>query len=265
VDGEQSHDNTVLTAITVSLFHHPHSLFILIFPQALNVVIRMEPTMKYPFNIRSFFTDRETKDIGSGLVLWRGYFQSVRPAIGKMLINVDISTGTMYKAGDLLKLCLEFIGKQDPNALSPRRGFPDRERLRLQRFISGIRFITSHPDRSGRVRQNPRVIKKLSQAGASNLSFTMREGGTMTVADYFKNTQNRPLRFPDVICAEVGSGALIPLELCTVLPGQIMRKQVPPEKTKDVLEFATMKPADRLRSIKNGLGVSFSNFACFVD
>jgi eukaryotic translation initiation factor 2C len=221
--------------------------------------------MKYPFNIRSFFTDRETKDIGSGLILWRGYFQSVRPAIGRMLINVDISTGTMYKAGDLLRLCLEYVNKQDPNALAPKRGFPDRERIRLQRFISGIRFVTNHPDRTGQVRQTPRVIKKLSQAGASGLTFTMREGGTMTVADYFRNTQNRPLRFPDVICVEVGSGALIPLELCTVLPGQIMRKQVPPEKTKDVLDFATMKPSDRLRSIKNGLGVSHYYICAFLN
>lgn len=54
---------------------------------------------------------------------------------------------------------------------------------------------------------------------------------------------------------QVGSGALIPLEVCEVLPGQIMRKQVPPEKTKDVLEFATKKPAERLNSIKASLGV----------
>jgi eukaryotic translation initiation factor 2C len=30
-------------------------------------------------------------------VLWRGYFQSVRPAPGRMVINIDISTGTMFK------------------------------------------------------------------------------------------------------------------------------------------------------------------------
>ena len=35
-----------------------------------------------------------------------------------------------------------------------------------------------------------------------------------------------------------------------------MRKQVPPEKTKDVLEFATKKPNERLGSIRNGLGVA---------
>ena len=53
----------------------------------------------------------------------------------------------------------------------------------------------------------------------------------------------------------MGSGALIPLELCMVPPGQIMRKQVPPEKTKSVLDFATKKPADRLKSITSGLEV----------
>ncbi|EEB99315.1 hypothetical protein MPER_01027, partial [Moniliophthora perniciosa FA553] len=53
----------------------------------------------------------------------------------------------------------------------------------------------------------------------------------------------------------VGAGALIPLELCHVPPGQIIRKQVPPEKTKDVLDFATKRPEDRLNSIKNGVHV----------
>ncbi|KZT20385.1 argonaute-like protein [Neolentinus lepideus HHB14362 ss-1] len=238
LEGKQSHDNAVLTAIT-----------------ALNVVIRMEPTLKYPFNVRSFFTDKETKDIGSGIILWRGYFQSIRPAIGRMLINVDISTGTMYKSGALLDLCLEFVGRPGQHlALAPRKGFPDRERLRLQRFISGIRITTNVPGQNTQSRM-PRVLKKLSTAGASDLTFTMREGGTMTVAEYFQRTYNFRLRYPEVLCAEVGSGALIPLELCFVPPGQIMRKQVPPEKTKDVLDFATKRPEDRLQSIRNGLSV----------
>jgi eukaryotic translation initiation factor 2C len=34
-----------------------------------------------------------------------------------------------------------------------------------------------------------------------------------------------------------------------------MRKQVPPEKTPSVLEFATKKPESRLNSIKEGLKV----------
>ena len=167
--------------------------------------------MKYPFNVRSFFTDRETKDIGGGLILWRGYFQSVRPAIGRLLINVDISTGTMYKPGPLLDLCLDFFGRPGQyNLLSPRQGMPDRERIRLQRFITGIRIMTTYSGE--RVRKTPRVVKKLSSAGASDLSFTMRDGTTMTVAQYFQKLLNRPLRFPGNICVEV----CVPL-LCFLL------------------------------------------------
>jgi eukaryotic translation initiation factor 2C len=46
------------------------------------------------------------------------------------------------------------------------------------------------------------------------------------------------------------------MELCSVPSGQIMRRQVPPEKTRDVLEFATKKPSDRLESIRRGLQAS---------
>jgi eukaryotic translation initiation factor 2C len=166
----------------------------------------MEPTLNpdYAFNIRSFFTDRETKDIGNGLVLWRGYFQSIRPAVGRMLINVDISTGVMYKAGSLLELCRDFIGHRDFNALAPRRGFPDRERVKLQRFITGIRVFTRNPETGLVDKSRSRIVKRLSNAGANDLTFSLREGGQMTVAQYFARTYKRPLRYPDVICAEVG-------------------------------------------------------------
>lgn len=200
VQGKSSHDNSVLTAITVC----PHLLLrdlSSFWSQALNVVIRMQPSLSWPFNVRSFFTDRETKDIGSGLVLWRGYFQSVRPAMGRMLINIDISTGTMYRPGRLLDLCLQFIGRDKPMTLAPRHGFPDRERLRLQRFITGIRVLT--PGGTPGKEQTPRVIKKLSPAGANSLTFQTKDGRSMTVADYFRVTLNRPLEHPDVLCVEV--------------------------------------------------------------
>lgn len=234
IEGEQSHDNTVITAIT-----------------ALNVVIRMEPTMSYPFNVRSFFTDKETKDIGGGIQLWRGYFQSVRPGIGQMLINIDISTATMYKSGRLINICLEFLRKSNPAALA---NIPDREFLRLNKFIAGARVITRTPGDAGRP-PHARVIKRLTRGSARNEEFTLREGGKSTVAQHFHKIFNRPLQFPDLFCVEVGSGAKIPAEMCSIPPGQIMRKQVPPEKTKDVLDFATKRPGDRLQSIRNGLSV----------
>ncbi|KAF8888340.1 argonaute-like protein [Infundibulicybe gibba] len=232
IQGQQSQDNQVLTALT-----------------ALNVVIRMDPTAKYPFNVRSFFTPEGKKPIGGGIELWRGYFQSVRPTIGRLVVNVDIATGMMFKPGPLIDLCLEVLGRPGMTNLLRGGGLPDRERVRLQRFLTGVRITTTNTPGAAR------VLKKLTPAGANTLTFEMRDVGHITVADYFRNQVNRPLRLPELVCAEVGSGALIPLELCVVPPGQIMRRQVPQDKAADVLAFSTMRPAERLESIKKGLGV----------
>jgi eukaryotic translation initiation factor 2C len=237
VKGTYGQDNQVLTAI-----------------MALNVVIRMEPNSRYPFNVRSFFTNQEVKNIGAGIELWRGYFQSIRPGVGRLLLNVDISTGMMYKSGPLIGLVLDFFGRNDPNILSPASGFPDRERLRLQRFLAGVRITTPHTN--GTRPAHARVVKKLSTAGANSISFTMSTTNqTLTVAQYFHNLFNRPLRYPGILCVELGSGALVPFELCVVPEGQIMKKQVPSDKTKDVVEFATKKPHERFNSIRDGLGI----------
>lgn len=168
----------------------------------------MAPNLRYPFNVRSFFTDNETWDIGGGIVLWRGYFQSVRPAIGRMLINVDISTGAMYMPGPLIDLALAVLGRPgNPNALAPRQGLPDRERLRLQRFITpGLKITTSHGPRD-RQRPRPRVVKRLSKDGARDCTFDLN-GQQTTVAEYFRGILNRPLRYPDVICVEVCASLL---------------------------------------------------------
>ncbi|KAJ6597530.1 argonaute-like protein [Mycena vulgaris] len=194
IKGQQSQDNTVNTAL-----------------MALNVVIRMEPSQALPFKGRSFFTSDGSRQIGGGLVLWRGYFQSLRPALNRMLINVDISTGVMYQPGPLM-------------------------------IIAGMRVETQ--DSAGVSRA--RVVRKLSQVGANEFTFTTREGRRMTV-----------LKYPRLLCVEVGQGAAIPLELCRVLPGQLVRKEFPDEKEKkaQLMKFASMHPQDRLASIHTGLGV----------
>ncbi|KAJ7851155.1 PAZ domain-containing protein [Mycena olivaceomarginata] len=186
----------------------------------------MQPKLSYPST--SAPSSRTTRPRALALV---SSF-SVRPGIGKMLINVDISTAIYIcfplpclcfihlplDQGPLLRLCLEFMGKNHPSELSPTHGLPDRERLCLQRFSCGIRILTTHCGPDGKKHTTLCALKKLSTAPANKLTFTMRKGQSMTIADYFQRTQNKPLQFPDVIWAEVGSGALVSLELCDVPP-----------------------------------------------
>lgn len=87
----------------------------------------------------------------------------------------------------MIDLCLEALrrpGRPElhPEQLAPRSGFPERERLKLQRFLSGIRVVTNQKDETGRLNSTPRVVKKVSSAGANDLKFQLRDGETMTVA-----------------------------------------------------------------------------------
>lgn len=168
----------------------------------MNVVIRMEPSLKYPFNVRSFFTDREQKDIGSGIVLWRGYFQSVRPAIGRMLINVDISTGAMYKPGPLLRIAAEVMG---PSYNLTRLTGDPRSRVKLQRFLSGVRIVVEVPGQPQTGRRPPRVVKRLTAHSAKDLKFTNRQGQVQSVEEYFQQVHNYQLRHAQLPCVEVSS------------------------------------------------------------
>ena len=106
-----------------------------------------------------------------------------------MFTNIDITTGAMYKEGSLLTLCLEVAnrGMQNVNVLSPRSGLPDRERLRIQRFIQNIKVTTDHgPPPPNGVNRPPRIVKKLTKEGARDLSFTSDSGAPITVAAYFR-------------------------------------------------------------------------------
>ncbi|KIM43534.1 hypothetical protein M413DRAFT_25887 [Hebeloma cylindrosporum] len=216
--GQLSQDNAVLTSI-----------------MALNIVVRMSPNLAFPFNSRSFFTPENKRSIGGGMEIWRGYFQSIRPSQDRMYLNVDISSAVMFKEGPLIE------------RLSGER-LNDRDRFFLQRFLATLKV-------SVRGQSRIRPIHKLTAQGANKTIFTLRQGSTMSVADYFRNVLNTRLVYPDVICVEFASGAQIPLELCSVSRGQLMRKQIPADKTKPVLEFSKLRPEERLNSIRHGLEV----------
>lgn len=103
----------------------------------------------------------------------------------------------MYKAGSLIDLILEFTKQQSIQRLG---NIPTRERLRLQKFLSGLRIEVKSALNPGT--SVMRTIKKLSQAAAHTLTFTSRDGRVSTVSEYFRR-QNCPLKYPNLPCVEV--------------------------------------------------------------
>ncbi|KAG8898432.1 hypothetical protein FRC01_010915, partial [Tulasnella sp. 417] len=125
IQGQMSHDEMILTTLN-----------------ACNVAIRMQPIQDHPFNARSFFTRTELRDMGRGVELRRGYFQSIRPAIGRMIINLDISSAAFYKPGPLIKLCLDYLGRSpesDPTPVLTATRFDPRVKRDLLKFIRNLK------------------------------------------------------------------------------------------------------------------------------
>ncbi|KAL1687769.1 Piwi domain-containing protein [Schizophyllum commune] len=219
--------------------------------QALNVALRTEPMQNLPFNTRSFFTPDGKKTLPGGLELWRGYFQSVRPVIDKLVANVDISTAIMYQEGTLINLCLKHLNLP-PNNASALANLDNRQLYSLKRFLSGLKVTTG-----GQTAQRPpRAITGMRREAANKTMFNLRRDGetdtTISVAEYFKKL-GRPLRHPNLPCVEVSSGkVLLPLEICHVPAGQFWRGQVLPELTAEMVKFSTLNPTARFDAIQRG-------------
>jgi len=78
--------------------------------------------------------------------------------------------------------------------------------------------------------------------GANAIMFNMEGVGLISVAQYYHRTYNYGLQFPDLLCVEIGNGAFVPFELCDVVPGQIMGKELPSDETKDMVGFDQLIP-----------------------
>ncbi|PBK62796.1 hypothetical protein ARMSODRAFT_1024562 [Armillaria solidipes] len=195
--GQQSWDENVSTALT-----------------ALNIVLRMEPSLNHPFRVRSFFNDKIKAPLGNmPLEAWQGYFQSVRPALNRLIVNLDISTGVMFKPGSLVETCVEFFSGyrrgEDANKWLRAQSVPLMQRRRLQTFLFGVK-VEAQTAAGGKKLV---TIHKLTERDAASTMFTPTDGAQTSVA-------------------QTPKGAVIPLERCYIVPGQLCRAELNPDATR---------------------------------
>ena len=111
---------------------------------ALNVLLRHEASIKHATKGASIYpqptADADRFVIMGGIEMWRGYFSSLRPAPGKLIVNVDSTAMAFVQTGDLVKVrkaankvalirqvCCAFANMSDPARLAQLT-----DRLRLQ-------------------------------------------------------------------------------------------------------------------------------------
>ncbi|KAJ7123370.1 Piwi domain-containing protein [Mycena epipterygia] len=230
--------------------------------QALDAALRMKPLSYLPTDKerRIFYTPNEVYAAGSGVILWRGYFQSLRPAMSRLLVNIDISSTAMYQHGRLTDLARQFLGERNIITLAGMLN-QAKHRENLAQFITGVRVQWT---RIGSHDTMVRAVKGLGDTSADQQTFTRRDGRKTTITEYFYETTNTRLLYPGLPCVqvgkpEVGKGAWIPMELCTVPGGQPLRPSSAPELVDKLnqnrMSFGVKGPAERLSLVKKGLQV----------
>ncbi|KAF9214952.1 Eukaryotic translation initiation factor 2C [Podila verticillata] len=219
--------------------------------QALDVLIHHEPSMLYRAFGRSFFTPEGCKPLDGKLDVWRGWFTSVRPAPGRMMINVDITASAFYQPLPVIQMAIKILGFRTPNDLSQATA---NNWHKVEKSIRGLRVRLLHaPHREG-------TIKGLTATSAMNTKFSkdvIQPDGTVTtqetnVAAYFNETYSRTLLYATTRCLIVRRMAL-PLELCTIVEGQRYGKKLDEFQTAEMIKFTTLNPTARANEIKKGL------------
>ena len=105
---------------------------------------------------------------------WRGYFSSIRPAPGKLILNLNTTVQPYFLPGNLPALCAALLGLKDPyqlGNLSPKRVIP------LNRFLKNLDIkVTERVD--GRVHRFK--IREFSEMPADVRTFDL-DGRSITV------------------------------------------------------------------------------------
>ncbi|KAK5174216.1 uncharacterized protein LTR77_001296 [Saxophila tyrrhenica] len=217
------------------------------------------------------------RDLGKGLLAYRGYYSSVRPSIGRLLVNINVTAGAFYQPFaviDLLRasgipfqqlgLCEAFIRMLKVRAVYKVRGQPDMVKIKtIVGFAPGPG--RDRPNRGPRFGDARAVHFDLNTKDANgNTSQTRR----ISVFDYWKDERGIVIQRPELPVLNVGTPKdpqYMPMEICQVLPGQQYKRMLQGPQTTEMLTFAARKPADNAMSIAGTPGSGLKVFGLAGD
>ncbi|KAG4427462.1 hypothetical protein IFR05_017056, partial [Cadophora sp. M221] len=226
--------------------------------------------------------------LGGGLESLRGYFLSVRPATGGLLLNVNVTHGVFFEPERLDKLFPK-LGTGNKTTLAKKltklrvrvTHLPAKKSKKNQdvpriKSICGFALTTD-----GRSEEHPPKVT-VNYAGPTQVSFWLsdtppgaaapaagpkttgksKKGGSqmgglptnqyITVYAYFQKKYPQIQisdRNPVVNVGNREHPMYLPAEVCVVLPGQPIGRRLSPLQTQEMITFACRKPWENANSI----------------
>lgn len=214
--------------------------------QCLDVVMRSVPVLTTSTIGSSFFSGQRRVPLDAGTDIWLGYHQSVRPAHGRMLVNIDCAAAVYYKAQPLLEFARNIL-KSRPESISVQA----RNQLRSE--VIGLKIEVTHrgnQKRKYRIRDVSRVNAFQHEFEIENDDGTTKKSN---VAEYFESRYGMKLRYPNMPLIEVGSRKRpihLPIEVCHIKGGERVNKKLQPAQTATMIKATAQKPHIRTSSIE---------------
>ncbi|KAK2871996.1 hypothetical protein FQN49_002632 [Arthroderma sp. PD_2] len=223
--------------------------------QALNVIFahypNESPNTQFLGQSKHFplGDEKNKKEIGAGLDAIRGFFHSVRPSTGGLLLNLNVSTGAFYNDGTLHGLVCKF--DQSRRLTGSFRAFE------LDRFLRKLRVKTSYSKDGGRqVRTIQSLTRRDNVAGSiDTVRFEWSSGGRrreISVKDYYLQAYGINLTQSEQIVVDVGTkekAVYLPAELCYVVSGQAARQRLSSRQTSEMIRVACRRPGPNANDI----------------
>ncbi|KAJ3073654.1 argonaute 1 [Podochytrium sp. JEL0797] len=221
--------------------------------QALDILLRHRPSLMYTTVGRCFYTPDSAAPIANGAQLWQGFHQSMRPAQGQMLINLDVSATAFFQPGPLIEMVAKILNRNSPNDL--RLPLTEKDRIKLDKTLKGLKVAVTH---RGQIRRKYRIARITTTPASRTMFPSSATGADESVANYFLQKYNAPLYFPHLPCLVVGDpsrGVYLPIEVCEVVPGQRHLRKLNERQTAEMIKFTCQPPHVRSNKISAGITI----------
>ena len=215
-----------------------------------DVITALEVILRHPLvqtNIvvgRSLYNGENAQRISGGLEVWKGYFMSIRPGAGRLLLNVDTTATAFYAPGKCIEMVSQFLRVRPGEMI---KSINEQEARQLEQLFRNLKVLPTH--RPGSTRRY-RVIG-LTRDSARECKFESEDGPTSVFA-YFQQKYNIVLKEPDLPCFVVGSkerSVFLPIECCDIPTGQRFIRKLGEEQTSDMIKIANQHPDQRFDAI----------------
>ncbi|PIL23868.1 Argonaute [Ganoderma sinense ZZ0214-1] len=119
--------------------HDPYDMYAKAL-SVLQLLVRQAPSLRHGFraHVKAFFVPQGDRDLGIGLIARRGFFQSIRPTPGRLLVNVDTACALVYRHGtNLIDVMAAWLQLKDIRSLQNLR---PQQYAELRSFLKGAHF-----------------------------------------------------------------------------------------------------------------------------